>query len=145
MIENLAVAVALGVLALVVAAITLAADARSFAEERGYLVPSGSSWSVAGRCDDPAFARVFRILSDSATCYATTLTIRSLQGQAFILGASFSPKGELLGLRFVGSCSAGQVSDPGDLVDSIPGAGEAVARASDFVRALEAERSGQGS
>ena len=73
------------------------------------------------------------------------MSLRAAPGPAYLLGAVFSPKGELQSLRFVGGCAPAQVSDPGGLVDSIPGGDEAIARASDFVRGLEHARSGQGS
>lgn len=144
MIENLAVASALGFLALVVAAISLAVDSREVADEVRVLVSAGAEGNLEGRCDDPSFCRMYRIQSEAGYIYATILTLRSTQG-AFLVGATFSSKGELQGLRYIGSCASRQASDPRELVDAIPGASDALSRASVFIHALETHQAGRTS
>lgn len=133
--ENLAVAAVLGLLALIVGAFSVAADSSSVASERSAFDGDGSAVALAGRADDPAFDRVFRIRSASGLSFGAVLTLRSPQGSALV-GASFSSDGELLELRLLGSCVSRLPEKPQDMIGEFPGAGEALARAADKVRAI---------
>jgi len=133
--ENLAVASVLGFLAFIVGALSFAADSNSIAVERAAFDQDGRVVVLAGHADDPAFDRVFRIQSDSSLAFGAVLTFRSPQGSALV-GALFSPDGDLLELRLLGSCASRLPEKAQDLIGAFPGAGEALARAADRVRYL---------
>lgn len=137
MIENLAIAAALGFLALMVAAISLAADSRVVAEERSVL-PGGVA--VAGRADDPSFDRFYRFQSAAGPAYLAVIILRSPSGAALV-AATYSPKGELQELRFLGSCATRLPTNARDLISAFPGADEAIGRAGEFSRRLAAGNS----
>jgi hypothetical protein len=141
LIENLAVASALGFLTLIVAALSLAADSRATALEREALFPEGAASVVAGRADDPCFDRFYRIAGDAGPAYATMVALRSPSGTA-LFGARFAPDGELRDLRFLGSCSSRIPTGPRGLEAGFPGADAALGRAAAFARGLAARESG---
>jgi hypothetical protein len=134
-IENLAVASALGFLALIIAAASLAFGARAAEDERAALAPAGASIVELGRADDPGFGRVYKIQSDNLVTYAALMSLRSPAGVALVR-AQFSSKGELQELRFLGSCASRLPPAPRELVAQFPGADEAIARAAAFTRRL---------
>jgi hypothetical protein len=134
-IENLALASALGVLALIVAVISLAVDSRAVAEERAALAPSGAAAVAVNRADNPNFDRIYKIQADSALSYAAVITLRSSPGAALV-GVWFTPKGEILKLRFLGSCASRLPSTIQDLTAEFPGADAAFGRAADIARKL---------
>jgi hypothetical protein len=134
-IENLALASALGVLALIVAVISLAVDSRAVAEERSALAPSGAAAVVVSRADNPCFDHFFKIQADSVLSYAAVITLRYSSGAALV-GAWFTPKGELQKLRFLGSCASRLPSTVQDLTVEFPGAAAAFGRAADLARKL---------
>ncbi len=128
-IENLAVASALGLLALVVGVVSFFADSRVAAEERAALAPAGASIALAGRSDDPTFGRFYLIQADSGPAYAAVITLRSAAGSALI-AARFTPRGEVMDLRFLGSCASRLSQDPKNLALDFPDVDEVLARAS---------------
>jgi hypothetical protein len=132
-IENLAVASALGFLSLIVASIFLFVDSRAVREERRLLAPPGSSLAIAGRAGDPSFDRVYKVQGDGS--YALAMNLRSASGAA-IAALRFTPKGELQELRLLGSCASRLPADAKGLLASFPGAEDALGRAAEFARAL---------
>jgi hypothetical protein len=132
-IENLAVASALGFLALIVATLSLVADARAVAEERALLAPEGST--LAGRAGGPFFDRVYRIQGDSGQYYSMAISLRSPSGSALV-AAHFTTKGELLELHLLGSCASRLPGSSKALLASFPGADAILSRAGDFARSL---------
>ena len=134
-IENLALASALGFLALVLAAISLGSDSRAAAKEREALSPTGAALEVVGRAQDPSFDRVYLVRADSNASYATVLTLRS-PSCAVLVGASFSPKGELRELRYLGGPASRLPANAKDALRYFPGASEALDRAAVYVRSL---------
>jgi hypothetical protein len=144
-IENLAVASALGFLVLVMAALSLASDARAGALERAALSPADATRaSLAGRADDPNFRRFYSLRGDTGISFATVISLRSPSGSALV-GVRFSAKGELQELRFLGSCAARSPTEASGIADAYPGAEAAIARASAFARELAASAAGRGS
>jgi len=134
-IENLAVASALGFLTLVIAALFLVVDARASAEERFLLSPSGSGLALAGRAGDPVFDRVYRLQGDDGLSYALVLQFRGSTGAAQV-AARLSPKGELQELRLLGSCLSRLPGGGKPLLSAFPGSEAVLARAADFTRSL---------
>jgi hypothetical protein len=135
--ESLAVASLLGFLALIVGTVSLAADSRSQAMGRAAFAQDGATIEVASRADDPAFDSVFRIRMDSTITYGLVLTFRSPRESA-IVAAAFSSRGALLELRLLGSTGPRPAPNSQILLNSFPGASEALARASDTVRGASA-------
>jgi hypothetical protein len=131
-VENLAVAAALGLLALLAAAMSLIADSRSAAAERAAFAPSPAA--IAGRADDPAFERVYSIASGAGRAFGVVLSLRSPDSSA-LFGAVFSPRGELRDIRILGGCSSRLPDDAMDALGLFAGAEDALARAADAVRA----------
>jgi hypothetical protein len=129
-VENLALASALGFLAIIVAVVSLAADSSSAAAERSSLDSGGAAPAI--RVDDPSFDRLFSIRADSGPGYGAMLALRSPQGTALV-GAVFSSSGELAEIRLLGSCSSRL---PKDLAAEFPGAAETLARAAETVRGI---------
>jgi hypothetical protein len=130
-VENLALASAIGFLALVVAAVSLAADSSSVAAERSSFAAGGAA-ALALRVDDPSFDRLFSIQADSGLSYGSILAFRSPRGSALVR-AVFTPRGELTEIRLLGSCSSRL---PKDLAGEFPGASETLARAAESVRRI---------
>jgi hypothetical protein len=134
-IENLALASALGVLALIVAAISLVVDSRAVVEERSTLAPIIASAVVVSRADNPYLDRMYKIQADAGLSYAAVITLRYSSGAALV-GAWFTPKGELQKLRFLGSCASWIPSTIRELVAEFPGADAAFGWAMDLARKL---------
>jgi hypothetical protein len=132
-VENLAVGLALGFLTLIVAALSLVADARSIAAERGALAPAPASTIIATRVVDPSFDRIYEIHDASGLQYGVVLALRSPDDSA-LLGAIFSPRGELRDLRYLGACSSRLPSNAKEALGGFAGANEALNRAADAVR-----------
>ena len=140
-IENLAVASALGFLALIVAALSLVLDSRVSAQERVALVPEGTPTVLVGRADDPCFNRFYAVNDNSSLSFATVLTLRAPSGAA-LFGARFSPKGALQDLRFLGSCASRVPTDSRGLGTEFPEADSAISRAAAFARVLASDLAG---
>jgi len=134
-IENLAVASALGFLTLIVATASLVVDSRSLAEEQALIAPAETSLAIAGRAGDAFFDRVYKIKGDAGPVYALMINLRSSSGSAWA-AARFSPKGELLELRLLGSCASRLPTDAQGLLASFPDAEGVLRRAEDFTRFL---------
>jgi hypothetical protein len=132
-VENLAVGLALGFLTLIVVALSLFADSRSVAAEIQALTPDTTSTIALGRIDDPSFDRIYEIRGASGLSYGVVLSFRSPDDSA-IVGAIFSPRGELRGLRFLGACASRLPEDVKDALVNFVGADEALNRAADAVR-----------
>jgi hypothetical protein len=133
-VENMAIASALGFLAHIVATISLAVDSRAMDQERSVLAVNGSI-ALAGRANDACFDRVYGIQSEAGISYATVVTFRSPAGVALI-GARFTPKGEVQELRFLGSCSSRLPASASGIISEFPGAAEAIDRAADYARRI---------
>ncbi len=131
--ESLAVASVVGLLVFMVGAISFAADAGTIAEERAAFSQAGTTVTLAGRSSDSSFERIYRIKSDAGVSFGALLALRSSAASA-ILGAVFSPQGELLDLSLVGSCSSRLPAKREALQDELFGADDAIARAADAVR-----------
>lgn len=145
LVENLAVASALGFLALVIAVISLAADAREAAQERSALsAGAGDGLSLAGRARDPSFDRFFQVQGEAGATFAVVLALRSADASALV-AARFSAKGELRELRLLGSPSSRLPADPKELAAAFPGADESLRRAAQFARRLPGGDLGGGS
>lgn len=134
-VENLAVAAALGLLALIVALVSLAADSRAVATERSALASAGATVTLAGHSDYPSYNRIYRIQTDAGFSYGIVFTFRSPVGSALV-GAIFSPKGELLELRLLGSCASRLPTNPRDILGEFPATDRDISRAADSVRNL---------
>jgi hypothetical protein len=134
-VENLAVGTALGFLTLIVAALSLVADARSIASERDALSLAPLSATIAVRVDDPSFDRIYEMHDASGLSYGAVLALRSPDDSALVQ-AKFSPSGELRDLRYLGACSSRLPSDVHEAVSGFTGADEALNRAADAVRAI---------
>jgi hypothetical protein len=131
--ENLAVGSALGVLTFLVAALSIFADSRVGAVERDALAPAATSAIAANRIDDPAFDRLYSITDASGGSYGAVITLRSPDSSALI-GATFSPKGELRGLRILGACSSRLPADPKESLGRFVGSDGTLDRAANAVR-----------
>jgi hypothetical protein len=131
--ENLAVALALGFLTLIVAALSLLADARESAAEKEAFAPAPAATTALSRIDDPSFDRVYQIHDASGISYGTVLALRSPDDSALV-GAIFSPQGELRDLRILGSCASRLPADAKEALGDFVGADEALNRAADAVR-----------
>jgi hypothetical protein len=130
-VENLAVAAALGLLALLAAAMSLIADSRSAAAERAAFAPYTAA--LASRVDDPAFERVFSIASGAGSAFGIVLSLRSPDASA-LFGAVFTPRGELREIRILGGCSSRLPDDAKGALGLFAGAEDALARAAEAVR-----------
>jgi hypothetical protein len=137
-IENLAVASALGFLALLVAVVSLFVDSRSLAEERALLEVQGSSLSIAGRAGDPCFDVVYK----TQGAYVMAIHLRASKGAA-ILAARFSSQGELQELRLLGSCSSRIGTGIKGILASLPGGEETLIRAAEYARSLANGNAGE--
>jgi hypothetical protein len=131
-VENLAVASALGFLALIVAALALVDDSRSVAAESGALAAPSATAIVASRVDDPAFDRIYEIKDASGLAFGTVLALRS-QGGSALFGAVFTPQGKLRELRLLGSCASRLPSDAKEALGAFAGSEAALARAAEAV------------
>jgi hypothetical protein len=139
LIENLALASALGFLALILAAASLAADARDLAAQRSALGPAASNAVLAARAADPSFDLIFRLSGGDSAAFAAVITLRSPMGAALV-AATFSNRGELEELRLLGSCASRLPTEAQELATAFPDADEAFSRASDIVRALPSDQ-----
>jgi hypothetical protein len=133
--ENLIVGAALGLLTLMAALLSVFADSKEAAFERGSLPDASSTIVAAERVDDPAFHRVYTIRSASGTAYGVVFSERSRDSSA-IFGATFSPKGELRDLKVLGSCTARLPDDAREAIDSLDDQGRALDRAARAVLAV---------
>ncbi len=146
LVEGLAVASALGFLALVVAIVSLAAEASAAAVERGALADqfSAAGRELAARAGEPGFDRMYRLKAEGAASYAAVIALRSPEASALV-AARFGADGGLQDLRLLGSCSSGLPSDPKGLAARFPDAAETLRRASRLARSLAASQAGGGS
>jgi hypothetical protein len=131
--ENLAIASAIGFLALLLATMTLVVDSRETAEERAYLSIFGDDLRLVSRVDDPDFDRIFSIQGPSGPSYGAVLSLRSREGGALI-GAAFTPQGELRKLSLLGSCMPRLPEAEDELIMAFEGGSEALARIAEYVR-----------
>jgi hypothetical protein len=132
-VENLAVASAIGFLALIVAALSLFAASRASAAEREALAPSPASAISLSGVDDPAFDRIYAIRNDGALTFGAVLSLRSPDSSALV-GAIFSPQGELRELRYLGACASRLPADLKAALGGFVGADESLNRAAEAVR-----------
>jgi hypothetical protein len=132
-VENLAVGSAIGFLALIVAALSLVAAARSSAAERAAIAPEPASAIALSGVDDPSFDRIYEISNAGAHTYGAVLSLRSPGGSALI-AAIFSPRGELRELRYLGACASRLPEDANEALGGFGGAAEALSRAAEAVR-----------
>jgi hypothetical protein len=132
-IENLAVGLALGFLTLTVAALSLVADSHSIVAEGGALAIAPASAIVASSVYDQSFDRVFSINDTSGLSFGAVMAFRSSDDSALVR-ARFSPKGELLDLRYLGACASRLPADVKDALGEFVGAAEALSRAAEAVR-----------
>jgi hypothetical protein len=135
LVENLAVAAAVGVLVLLVAALSLVAHSRATAQEGSSLAAacSGSSPQLVLEVDDPAFERIFSLRKDSGNLYGTIVSLRR-GGASALVGALYSPQGDLRELHIVDSFGDRLSGDERELVSSFPGAERVLDRAADSIR-----------
>ena len=136
--ENLAVAAALGFLTLIVAALALVADSSAVAYERSALAPPAGSVTVlaSSRVDDPAFTRMYRLQDGNDSYYGAVVSIRSAMYGTALIAASFSSKGEVKDLRLLGASADRLPAALSDIFAAFDGAGEALIRARSSARAL---------
>jgi hypothetical protein len=133
-VENLAVGSALGLLALLVAALSLIVDSNSTAFERKALAgTSATDAVVVKKIQDPAFERIYSLHDSAGPSFGVVISLRSSADSALV-AARFSPKGELMTLEYLGSCSSRLPPEPRDSLSSFAGADEALARASEAIR-----------
>lgn len=135
LLENLAVAAAIGVLLLLVAAVDLFSRSAERAGEGEVLAASFSAAEASAvlETDDPSFARIYA-LRRSAPAYGAILSLRTSEGSARV-AALFSPQGELRELRLVDSFADRLSEDRQAIAGRFPDADEAFARAAESVRA----------
>ena len=133
LVENLAVGSAIGALAVIVAGLSLFAASRSSAAEREALAPAPLVAVAVAKVDDPAFDRIYEIRNADAVSYGAVLALRSPDDSALV-GAVFSPRGELRELRYLGSCASRLPDDPRDALAGFVGAEAALSRAAEAVR-----------
>jgi hypothetical protein len=136
LIENLAVASAIGLLAVFVAAASFVTDSRVSIREGAALAStfSLSDAVLAGHVDDPCFERVFSARDGESAVYGTIISLRS-SGSSILAAALFSPLGELRGLRSLGpSAESRHQMDVRASLGATPGAQEALDRAAQAVR-----------
>jgi len=139
-VENLAVGSAVGFLVLVVAALALVSSSRSSIEEGEALAPSSSA-IAPNSVDDPAFDRVYKMINAGVVTYGAVLTIRSPEASALV-GAIFSPNGELRELRYLGACASRLPAEAKDAIAGFVDADDALERAAEAVRAVSRDVNG---
>lgn len=135
LVENLAVAAAAGVLVLVVAALSLVSRSSAAAQEGASLaaVCSASSPQLVLEVDDPAFERIFSLRKDTGLSYGTVISLRA-SGASAMVGALYSPQGELRELHIVDSFGDRLSGEGRELVSRFPGADLVLARAAGSIR-----------
>jgi hypothetical protein len=101
--ENLAVASAIGFIAIMVAAASLFADSAEAAAERSALaaIGGGSVRVDPARVDDPAFSRVHSLSGGSAP-YGAVLSLPTRQGGALRAAMLFRGDGSIAAARVLG-------------------------------------------
>jgi hypothetical protein len=139
LIENLAVASAVGFLVIIVAAASLVSDSRESAAEGSALAEafSASGTELASRVDDPCFECLYSLKGVDAASFGTVIALRS-QGSSTLVGALFSPQGELRGLRVLGDAESRRSISKEALSGLLPDADEALERAARAVRSAAA-------
>lgn len=142
LVENLAVAAAIGALVLLVAALSLVVYAGVTAQEGSSLAAfySGSSPQLALKVDDPAFERIFSLRKDSGNLYGTVVSLRG-NGASALVGALYSPKGELRELHILDSFGDSLSGDERELASRFPDTEQVLARAAESIR--DAVRKGE--
>jgi hypothetical protein len=135
LVENLAVAAAVGVLVLLVAALSLVAHAGTTAQEGFSLVAScsGSSPQLALEVDDPAFERIFSLRKDSGNLYGTVVSLRG-SGASALVGAFYSSQGELRELHILDSFGDRLSGDERELASRFPDTERVLSRAAESIR-----------
>jgi hypothetical protein len=136
LIENLIAAAAVGIVALIVAAVSLASTASVRAQEGEALASAFSASGARGLSEvaDPAFERVYALSSGSDTLYATMISLRA-PGSSARLGALFSPQGDVKQLCVIDAFADPQASDARAVAAAFPDASGALDRAAEAVRA----------
>jgi hypothetical protein len=135
LVENLAVAAAIGVLVLLVAALSFVSNARATTQEGSYLAAAFSCASpqLALEVDDPAFERIFLLCNDSGNLYGSVVSLRG-RGASALVGALYSPQGDLRGLHIIDSFGDSLSGDERELVSHFPDAERVLDRAADSIR-----------
>jgi len=142
LVENLAVAAAVGVLVLLVAVLSLVAHAGTKAQEGSSLAAacSGSSPQLALEVDDPAFERIFSLRKDSGSLYGTVVSLRG-NGASALVCAFYSPQGELRELHTLDSFGDRLSDDERELTSRFFDTERVLARAAESIR--DAARKGE--
>jgi hypothetical protein len=142
MLENIAVASALGFLALLVAGISLTTDFHAQEVEISALSSNPSAVTiVANHVGDPAFDRVYKITEASGFSYGAVLSLRSTDCSALV-AARFSRQGELKSLRLITSPSARLPTETGDLVSRFSDTEATLGRVAEAIRGCVAAEAG---
>jgi hypothetical protein len=135
LVENLAVAASVGVLVLLVAALSLVARAGTTVQEGSSLAVScsGSSPQLVLEVDDPAFERIFSLRKDSDNLYGTVVSLRG-NGASALVGAFYSPQGELRELHILDSFGDRLSGDERELASRFPDTERVLAHAAESIR-----------